>query len=281
MKKISAYMGIILRIILFTAMSGISGQLIHVVNSIIEGIHGKPDFVTVPFTIYCIVNKVLFAIGYLIIGYKIPIKNKLLRAFVYIMLIWLSDFMPQVLGLTGGDGKIVESALSLSIFIMDSLSYIIDGILLGLIFRSFPDTFTKPCRRAVLISTCTASAVIFPITVILVEQLFGAVYPACRSNIALGISEDKKIQFLIVFYSFFIVTGAVLPLFYRLTEYNSTSKTGWFKFYLVYTLCMWLPIVYIMVFFGTKVIPTLVYAVIFIIALFIITFINSRLLSRE
>ena len=281
MKKISAYMGIILRIILFTAMSGISGQLIHVANSIIEGVHGKPDFVTVPFTVYCIVNKVLFAIGYLIIGYKIPIKNKLLRAVVYIMLIWLSDFMPQVLGLTGGDGKIVENALSVSIFIMDSLSYIIDGIFLGLIFRSFPDTFAKPCRRTVLISTCAASAVIFPITVILVEQLFGALYPACRSYIALGISEDKKMQFLIIFYSFFIVTGAVLPLFYRLTEYNSSSKKGWFKFYLVYTLCMWLPIVYIMVFFGTKIIPTLVYAVIFIIALFIITFINSRLLNRQ
>ena len=281
MKKNSAYMGIILRIILFTAMSGISGQLIHVANSIIEGVHGKPDFVTVPFTVYCIVNKVLFAIGYLIIGYKIPIKNKLLRAVVYIMLIWLSDFMPQVLGLIGGDGKIVENALSVSIFIMDSLSYIIDGIVLGLIFTSFPDTFAKPCRRTVLISTCAASAVIFPITVILVEQLFGALYPACRSNIALGISEDKKMQFLIIFYSFFIVTGAVLPLFYRLTEYNSSSKKGWFKFYLVYTLCMWLPIVYIMVFFGTKIIPTLVYAVIFIIALFIITFINSRLLNRQ
>ena len=77
MKKSSAYMGIILRIILFVSISGVSGQLIHVANSIIEGVHGKPDFVTVPFTVYCIVNKVLFATGYLIIGYKIPIKNKL------------------------------------------------------------------------------------------------------------------------------------------------------------------------------------------------------------
>ena len=281
MKKSSAYMGIILRIILFVSISGVSGQLIHVANSIIEGVHGKPDFVTVPFTVYCIVNKVLFAIGYLIIGYKIPIKNKLLRAVVYIMLIWLSDYMPQVLGLSGGDGEIVENALSLSIFIMDSLLYIIDGIFLGLIFRSFPDTYTKPCRRTVLVSTCAASAVIFPVTVILLEQLFGVVYPYCRSNIALGKKKKKKIPFLIIFYSFFIVTGAVLPLFYRLTEYNSKPQKGWFKFYAVYTLCMWLPIVYIMIFFGTKVIPTLVYALLFAIALLIITFINNKLLNKE
>ena len=57
---------------------------------------GPPDFVSVPFLIYAVCAKAVFGLGYVLFGYRLPVKNTVARAFAYIMLILAVRKKPSI-----------------------------------------------------------------------------------------------------------------------------------------------------------------------------------------
>ena len=267
--------------IIFAIIGCSVSMLAHMINSaFIEKVHGKPEFVTMTLFAFSFITKILIAIGYMVLGYKIIIKNSILRAFTYVMLIWLSNFIPQIMGLAGADGPIAANAFSISTVVCDSIGYPIEGLVLGMLFRNIPLQKIRRCLKEVYIKGIIISAVGFPLLVIIVEQIIGKIYAPFGSAVALGVSQEKQMSFYITFYSWFILTGALLAVFYRITEYNEESTKGWLKFGLKYAVLLWSPIVLIMIVFGTEVIPTIAYTTIFIICIMIISWLNEKVLEK-
>lgn len=275
-KKISAVM---LKCIVFALLSCAVTILSHAYYSaFIEGVHGKPEFVRDNIFIYSLGERLLFAIGYIVLGNKIPIKNSFLRGFTYIMLIWSSNFMPQLMGLAGADGAIAEIAFSVSTVICDSITYVVSGIILGILFKNVPEANKRSCQKASYIKTIAASAITFPLLIIAVDQLINKIYTPFSSVGAIGVSHESQLTFYLYFYSWFIISGALIAVFYRLTEYNEENHLSWFRFAMKYSILIWSPVVLIMIVFGTEIIPTFFYAAVFIFCITVISWINSKLL---
>ena len=267
--------------IIFAIIGCSVSMLAHMINSaFIEKVHGKPEFVTMTLFIFLFITKILVAIGYIVLGYKIIIENSILRAFTYVMLIWISNFIPQIMGLAGADGPIAANAFSISTVVCDSVAYPIEGLVLGILFRNIPLQKKQRCLKKVYTRGSIISAIGYPLLVIIVDQIIGKIYAPFGSAVALGVSQEKQMSFYISFYSWFILTGALLAVFYRITEYNEQNTKGWLKFGLKYAVLLWSPIVLIMIVFGTQVIPTIAYTMIFIICIVAISWVNGKVLEK-
>jgi len=266
--------------VIFAVLSALISTPLQILNSIfILGEQGPPEVsFLIPVGIIGIIMKTLYAIAYVLLGKKLPIKNQKLRAFIFIALIWITAYLPQVLGLIGADGPIAEVSFNIPILICDSLSYIIDGILLGLLYKEFPYQKALPCSKTALIKTMLVSSVAFPIITFVLEQLLGVVYPALYIHNAMQVSNDNVVSFYLTFYGFFIITGALLPLFYRLTEYNNDKPKFALRFGFIFSICLWSPVVAIMIAFGTAILPTLIYIVAFIISIMTVSYMNGVLI---
>ncbi len=258
-----------IRCIIFALVSAIVSTPLQLFNSIvIEGIQGPPPFVTVPFLCYALFMKVLFAIGYLLIGYKLPIKNTILRGFTYIMFVYCGNYIPQVLGMLGGDGTIIQSAFSPSIFICDAISFMIDGVVLGLIMKKYHTDYIKskyPKKQIILASILCGIS--FPFLVFILELVTGKINSNYYSHIAMGVSNKRATQFYIVFYGFIAIAGILLPIFYRLTNHIKTNLQSALLWGLFYAVFIWNPVVVIMIFFGSMLNATFVFAIIFTVAI--------------
>lgn len=273
-----------LKAALFSVLSAMVSSLMtshlhRFLNSIFISGGGPPTtFFLVFVGILAIMMKILFAVAYVLMGQKLPIKNTYMRAFVFLMLIWTSDYLPQVLSITGADGPIAKAAVDIPIIICDSLSYFIDSILLGFIFRDVSYCTPRNCKRVSLIKTSIVSALVFPLTVTIFDQAFGHIYSPFYFYNVMQVSRSRISIFYIVFYGLFIVTGALLPTFYRFTEYNDEKTSRSKRFGTIYSLCLWTPMVLIMIAFGASISTTLLYAIIFIICILIVSLINGKLL---
>ena len=150
-------LGIILRVTLFVILSSaVSTPLRIFVEAVIEGREEAPEFITVGFLIYAVAAKLVVGFGYIILGYKLPVKNTALRGFTYIMLIFFSSYLPNILGMIGGDGAIIEDSLSAGIVVVDALSYLLDGLILGLLMKRYdvpnPDTPVSTTKKQLLVA---------------------------------------------------------------------------------------------------------------------------------
>lgn len=261
--------------ILFAICAGVLTTLTHMLSDIfIFHSHGKPEFVSTALIIYTSCDKVLMAIGYYVLGRKIPIRNAILRSMTYVSLNWLSNFVPQFMGLAFADGAIAEQAFRMSDLICDTIVLVLVGIILGLLYREVPENTLRNCDKKTYGKAIAISAITFPVLVIVVDQLMRLIYPSFSSSYVLQVSEQARIAFLINFYCWFFLTGAFITVFYRLTEYNAHGS--WLKFGLKYSLLLWTPVVMIMVIFGAAFLPTLVYALLFFVIIMLISWINER-----
>jgi len=266
--------------VIFAILSALISTPLQILNSIfILGEQSPPEAsFLIPVGIIGIIMKTLYAMAYVLLGNKLLIKNQRLRAFIFIVLIWSTAYLPQVLGLIGADGPIAEVSFNIPILICDSLSYVFDGILLGLLYKEFPYHKALPCSKSALIKSMLVSSVTFPIITFVLEQLLGAVYPALYIHNAMQVSNDNVVSFNLTFYGFFIITGALLPLFYRLTEYNNDKPKSALQFGFIFSICLWSPVVAIMIAFGTAVLPTLIYIVAFFISIMTVSYMNGILI---
>lgn len=272
----------LIKAIIFAVLSAILSTPLQVLNSIYILQEPAPPELTflIPIAIIGVIMKILYATAYVLMGQKLPIKSQRLRAFVFILIIWISDYMPQVLGMIGADGPIAETAFSLPLVACDTLSYIIDGFLLGLLYRDFSYYEKKKCAKSALIKTVLISSIIFPILVFIFEQILGFLYSPLYTFNAMKVSDTKIVSFTISFYGCFIITGALLPIIYRYTEFNTKNSLSPFRFGAIYSICLWTPVVLIMVAFGTNILITFVYIIVFIICILIIAKMNDYLIKK-
>lgn len=266
--------------ILFAICAGVLTTLTHMLGDIfIFHNHGKPEFVSTPLTIYSACDKVLVAIGYYVLGRKIPVKNPIMRSMAYLGLNWISNFVPQFMGLAFADGAIAEQVFRISDLICDTITLAILGIILGVMYKNVPDIKLRKCDKHTYRKAIAISTIVFPVLIIVADQLMDLIYPPFSSLQAMQVSQQAKLPFLINFYSWFFVSGAFIAMFYRLTEYNDHGS--WLKFALKYSLLLWTPIVMIMVIFGTELIATTAYAMVFVLCITILCWINSKVMSKS
>lgn len=271
-----------MKAVIFAILSAVLSTPLQILNSIFVLQEAAPPEISflIPIGIIGIIMKTLYATAYVLIGKKLPIHPPKLRAFVFIVIIWISDYLPQVLGLIGADGPIAEAAFSFPLVACDTLSYIIDGVLLGFLYKNLPYCEKKQCSNSALVKTMMISAFLFPVLVFVVEQIMGFVYSPLYVFNAMKVSYEKIIPFTITFYGCFIITGALLPMIYRYTEFNTRNSLSSLKFGIIYSFCLWAPVVLIMVAFGTNILITCIYIIVFAICIITIAKMNDYLIAK-
>lgn len=283
MKKetLKKLMGFILRVIIYLLLSGGTSTAIRIIGGIIRGEHGAPSFATVGFQIFGFVTSLLLVAAYLLIGYKIPIKNKALRGLTFMMFFWISSYLSQILGIMGAYSPYMSSdAVSISTILSDSIGYIFSGIFLGLLLTIKESERIKPCKPVRLIISSVVSSITFTAVMLILEVLIGLINPDFVCSSAFGINENETTKFYIIFYLFQAISGFSFPIFYRCTEYNS-KVPKWVRFASVYGWMLWTPIVIIVAFFGVSLPATIAFAVIMLIAVYTDTYAYTRILKQE
>lgn len=277
MQKINK--AIIIKCVLFAVISVIVSTPLQLFNSIvIEGQTAKPDFVTIPFILYGISMKIFYAFGYILLGIKIPIKNARLRAQMYYLLVWGSSYMPNILAMVGGDGKIIKASFSVSIVIFDSLSYIIDGFILGLLMKKYNNDWSNNIiSKRKLILSCIINGFIFTILTLIFDVIIGWLNSSWYVYKILGVSEAYKVKFYIIFLVFMFIAGMFQPIWYRYTQYPNVTKKDSVIWAVLFSVLIWNPVVLIMIFFGTAIVETISYAIIFLITIVLCTLLYSKL----
>ena len=270
---------VIPKMILFVFISAIVSTPIHIfIEAVICKKPGAPDFITVPFLIYALCAKFIFGLGYVLFGYKLPVKNTFLRAFSYIMLILFTSYLPNILAMIGGDGEIIRSSLSLSIVIVDIISYLLEGLIFGFLMKKYAREKSEVSGRSIKapksILLCIVNGVIFASLNILFDIAIGAADSSWRLCNILKVTKEYVFRFYFVFTVFMFIAGFLQPLWYRYCLPYKPSFFAKLFFALELAFVIWLPNVLIMAFFGTSVLKTLVYGVayIFIIATCVLTF---------
>ena len=269
----------ILKIITFAVVSELISTPLQIFNSIFV-LHerNRPETAfLISIAIIGTIMKILFAVAFINIGKFLPIKNSILKGLSFIGLVWISAYFPQIMGLVGGDGPIIEKAFSISIFLCDTIVYIINGIILGILFKSKYYSLKK-CNNISLVKTIITNAILFPVLTFLTEQLLGKINNSFFIIKSLQVAKAKS--FILSFYGFLIITGIMLPIFYRLTNYNEVENKA-FKFGLFFSICLWSPIVAIMIAFGTNIKITCLYVITFFIIIMLITRVNVKMLNNE
>ena len=269
---------VLLKCLLFAVVIGFLTFFVHYISDrFIFHVHGRPGKEKILLMTYAAFDKFLMAAAFYLLGRKIPVKNSVLKAFVFTGLNWISNYIPQVMGLAFADGAIAEKAFSVSIMVCDSFVYMLAGIVLGLIFYEQTDaTPCIPCSAMSFFKAAAVSAFVFPAFVAVFDFSMQFAYPDFSSIAVIQVSEHLASVFCINFYSWFFVTGIFFTVFYRFTEFNSHGSFVYFS--LIYGLFLWTPVVMFMVLFGTAFLPTLVYSLAFLGIILAVSFLNSRIL---
>ncbi len=269
-----------IRIALFFLLDEILGIGIKVVEGILRGEHKAPSFVTEQLAVYSVIMTILMIIAYLILGNCIPAKSRIVKGLLFVFFFWIADYLPQILGMSGGYSPIISpDAMSFRTILIDSIGYIKTGLLLGAILAVESHQEKKDCRRKRFFLAIIYSMIFFPAIMFVLEMLIGFMNPEMTCVASFGISSEETICFYIVFYLFQAVSGIFFVLFYRYTEYNTELKHRWLIFATVHGWMLWTPVVGIMPFFGVAVAPTIVFALIMLVALYADTYIFAKVIE--
>lgn len=272
---------VILKLIVFVVLSAAaSAPLRAFVDGVIEGKKGAPDFVTLAFLIYGFASRLVFGIGYMILGCRLPVKNTVLRGFGYIMLILVSSYLPNVLGMAGGDGEIISDALSVWIVIVDVLSYALQGLILGLLMKKYAGQKSEPAshiKGGKFMLLCGVNGVIFAALNILADILAGSCKDSWKLCAILKVSAQRETAFYIVFAVFMFAAGCLLPLWYKFCLPDDVTISGAVLFALKLSVIAWLPNVLIMAFFGTPVLLTAAYGAAYLLMIIVCVVVYTML----
>jgi hypothetical protein len=282
----------IARLIGFVLAAGGLAAATHVtISKVILG-ERRPGFLSPVLIGVYLATLALFAVAYLLLVQGMTMRERLPRGLVFMVLAFSSAWLPQVVGLAGGDGAIVAQAFSIRIVVSDSLVGLLAGLVLGPIMGPRPTSTPRPAGTRSLVLTSLTSALSFPCLVMAADGLMRVAFPAASARIALGVSAEKAAGFHLVFYGCFALTGALLPLFYRLTKYNEATSgeaagrrlsglpSKVWQFGLIYACLIWTPVVMFMVAFGVDLVTNVVYALVFLPIVLAVTTANGLLLER-
>ena len=260
---------VIAKLIVFVMLSAAAtAPLRAFVEAVIEGKKGAPDFVTPAFLIYGFASRLVF------------VKNTVLRGFGYIMLILVSSYLPNVLGMAGGDGEIISDALSVWIVIVDVLSYALQGLILGLLMKKYAGQKPEPAshiKGGKFILLCGVNGVLFAALNILTDILAGSCEDSWRLCAILKVSAQRETIFYIVFAVFMFAAGCLQPLWYRFCLPDDVTSSGAVIFALKLSVIAWLPNVLIMAFFGTPVLLTAAYGAAYLLMIIVCVVVYTML----
>ena len=271
--------GVIPRLLLFAVLSAAASTPLQLFNSIfIEKLEGPPSFVSVPFLVYAVSMKIVFGLGYVLFGHKLPIRNNILRAFSYIMLIFFSSYLPNILAMAGGDGEIIGASFSVNIVMIDTISYLMDGLILGLLMKKYAKekpAETHQISNSIFAITCIVNGIVFGLLNIIIDIIAGLIDSSWRLCSILKVTSGREVFFNIVFFAFMFLAGLIQPVWFRYCMPESKSKTGLFG--IEWAAITWLPCVLIMIFFGTDVVKTLTYGAVYVLMIVLCVLLYSRL----
>lgn len=270
-------LGIIPRLLLFIILPNIVITPVRIfVEAVIDGMKEAPAFVTIPFLIYGFCAELVVGLGYIVIGYKLPVKNRIFRGFSYVMLIFVSSYLPNILAMLGGDGKIIEESLTVGIVVVDVVSYALKGLVLGFLMSNYDVKNTAPSyaiSHAVMVLASVINGVLFALLNVAADLAAGALDESWRLCNILGVTPARESTFYIVFNSFMFLAGVLLTFWFRYCLPAKTGFIGRIVFALKLSVIVWLPNVLIMAFFGTSFIKTFVYGIAYVIMIIICTFV--------
>ena len=276
-------LGVIPRLLLFVLLPNIVTTPLRIfVEFVIDGMKEAPAFVTVPFLIYGVCAELIVGFGYIIIGYKLPVKNRILRGFAYIMLILASSYLPNILAMLGGDGKIIEESLTVGIVVVDVISYTVKGLVLGFLMKNYDVGNNYPSRsisNSVMVLASVINGMVFALLNCVVDVVAAALNNSwCLCSI-LGVSPAREKLFYIVFIAFMFLAGVLMTVWFR---YCLPEKAGILErivFALKLSAIVWLPNVLIMSFFGTSFVKTFAYGIAYVIMFIICTLVYGKLIA--
>lgn len=254
---------VIPKLILFVFLSSAASTPFRIfVEAVIYKKAGAPEFVTAGFLIYSFCAKLAVGFGYMIFGCRLPVKNNIKRAFCYIMLILVSSYLPNILAMAGGDGEIIEASLSAGIVAVDVISYMLEGLILGLLMKKYaaekPEGASQ-IKGVRFLLVCVVNGFVFSILNFSADILTGLIDENWRLCNILKVSSESETSFYIVFSAFMFLAGFLLPLWNRYCLDEDASLWDAILYALKLSGIVWLPNVLIMAFFGTPVFLTVLY----------------------
>jgi hypothetical protein len=208
----------------------------------------QPPGFTVKISVLLALGGVLYTLGYATFRDVLPGRNGLVRGLLFGSIVYLSAGASQMLGMIAFDLKGGFDLLSLTkiptyaSIVQDGLPVLIVFGLLGLIYGPSPRRELAWPRG--LVRTSALTAVVFPLGMLAVVEGIGTLVPQLDvfyNRPALGASAP---WFLSAFYGAFVITGALLPLYYAMTRRRLSGafvRRG-VAAGLLYTLCFWLVI---------------------------------------
>jgi len=275
---------VLLRLVFFVILSSVISSMLRIfVEAVIEGKQGAPDFVTIPFMVYAFCVIFVYGLGYVIFGHKIPVKNTILRAFTYRMFIVFSGYLPNILAMLGGDGEIITDSLSVGIVVVDIISGMLEGLILGLLMKKYfaekTEVIYHSSRKKIIVS-CVAVGVLFFTLNFVADIVTGVIDDSWRLCSILKVSQEKEIMFNVVFMFFMFIAGAIQPIWYRLCLNEDASALSMIVFALEIAAFVWLPNVLIMAFFGTSAVKTITYGVAYVIMIVVCALLYRKINNK-
>jgi hypothetical protein len=194
------------------------------------------------------------------------------------MLIFFSSYLPNILAMAGGDGEIIGASFSVNIVMIDTISYLMDGLILGLLIKKYAKekpAETHQINNSIFAITCIVNGIVFGLLNIVIDMIAGLIDSSWRLCSILKVTSGREVFFNIVFFAFMFLAGLIQPVWFRYCMPESKSKIGLFG--IEWAAIIWLPCVLIMIFFGTDVVKTLAYGAVYVLMIVLCVLLYSRL----
>jgi len=226
---------------------------------------------------------VLHTIAYLLLRNGLPGKHWAVKGAIFGALVYFSGLLPNTLSLIAFDFAgsfdlptltLVESYVSIA---TDGLAGLISGIMMALLLGVGETPTVRLTWRLVL--AMVVGAIAFP----LVLLAMGEVGNLAHISFVPDIPAHAVGWFYWVFYTVFALTGALLPLFYALTE-QALSGDWWqkgLKFAGIYYVCVWLVIANFMIVWGWSVASGLIFSIASLAPLLLVVLGTARCLTAR
>ena len=231
-------------------------------------------------SIFTIITGCLFTLAYLLIGDQLTINGSVKRAVVFGLFIYFSNYLPQSMGLIGAGGDELIMSFSAKDAIFDFFSYLIAFAAMGWLFKTGINEQTHVPKKRI-IQAMLVGGLLFPVMMIVATQGIALLFPSQNIINTLHISPEFEWNFYLSFYLCFILTGALVPLFYYLSDFNRNTAHKEFRFALKYVLLIWIPIVFAMVAFGVDILPCIVFSLESIVVFPILIKICGNILKKQ
>lgn len=280
MSKTKKWLVIALKFLAVYLITDTTGSLVRVLATILDGQHGAPSFLSTDFAIYGYIAKFLRLTAFFLLSRMIPVKGRVKKGLMFYGLYWISAYIPQILGMLGGHSSVMDpEAVSFWTICADSISFLIKGLTLGFFFGAESTMEKKECSRNNYRNACLTSMIVYPLVLVVLELLAGVYSHDLFCVNVFVIDKSDYISYYIVFYLFQAVSGLLFPVVYRMTEFN--NKRSWFRFANIYGAMLFGPIVIIMMFFGIEAIPTIIWTIMMVAAIYIDTYIFTKIMNNS